>query len=117
MSLKKNKKTILGATTPEEIGRERAFKRGLKNFFPDVSIAFVYSDIKLAGNVSEKIKAEGCFGYNKRESILVDGKPIRIAWLPHVKDMPSSYIDWILGRVVECVDECITTDNISVDCR
>ena len=112
---KKSKATV------EERRRENDFEARLKNIFPDITIAFTYSDIKIKGNVSKKIKEEGCFGYHERESILVDGKPIKMAWLPHVKDMSPTYIEMIAERVVEkvaeVVDECGDTDSFSADCR
>tara|TARA_B100000029_G_C17006942_1_gene753361 strand:+ start:54 stop:401 length:348 start_codon:yes stop_codon:yes gene_type:complete len=114
--MKKRTKKVLGAVMKEEIEREREFKRRLKNFFPDSDIAFVYNDIAILDRVSQKIKDEGVFGYNKRESILLDGQSIKIAWLPHVKDMPTSYIETIVERIVEAVDERVATDNVSISC-
>ena len=115
MQKKKPKITI------EERRRIKDFKARLKNIFPDVAVTFTYSDIKIKGNVSKKIKDEGCFGYHERESILVDGNPIKVAWIPHVKDMSPAYIEMIIERIVEevaeVVDGCGDSDSFGDDCR
>ena len=113
MKKKKKSSRVFGSRTKEEAAKEAEFKEQLNVFFPDITINFVYHDIKIGGKVSQKIKDEGCFGYHMRESILVDNKSIKIAWLPHVKDMPSSYIKMIVERVVDTLTEVADEYNIT----
>ena len=81
------------------LAQEKAFKQRIKKIFPGVELEFTYSSIDHNHLRSEKLKAEGTFGYFEKESILVDGEPIGIAWLPHVKDMVGSHLDELLKRV------------------
>ena len=96
--------------TKRAASREKEFKARLKNFFPGVQFELVYSPINYKHNRSEKIKAEGTFGYHKKESVLVDGKPVGIAWLPHIKDMTESNLNEILKRVENAVWEILDDD-------
>ena len=74
MKKKKKSSRVFGSRTKEEAAKEAEFKEQLNVFFPDITINFVYHDIKIGGKVSQKIKDEGCFGYHMRESILVDNE-------------------------------------------
>ncbi len=97
--------------------REVEFKAALKKIFPEVTVEFEYSPIVHKYELRKDLKNEGCFGYYKRESILVNGMPIKISWLPHVKDMPASYFELILVRVEKAIREVLVerTDDGSVD--
>ena len=108
----KKKKTLdkprtLGAVTKLEKARESDFKSRLKKFFPDIGrIDFQYTELKKKPSVTGiEVKDEGCFGYFMKESILVDGEPISIAWLPHIKDMRPTYIEMLVERVRESMKE------------
>lgn len=127
MALKKDKiktGTVLGATTSAGRARESDFKSRVKKFFPDIQrIDFEYTEIKKKESVSGiEIKDEGCFGYFMKESILVDGKSINMAWLPHIKDMNPTYIELIVERLVVPLSEVadaapVDADILSADCR
>lgn len=110
----------LGATTPAGRAREADFKSQLKNFFPDIRrIDFSYSDIKYSHEQSEKLKSEGCFGYHHKETIIIDGKPAGISWLPHIKDMPPTYIKWLVERIAkgdEKEEEEEETNDVDISC-
>jgi len=101
------KKRVLGADSPTGAAREADLKSRLKKFFPDIGrIDFQYTEIKKTESVTGiEVKDEGCCGYFMKESILVDGKPISIAWLPHVKDMSPSYIEAIAERIITAMKE------------
>ena len=93
--------------------KEVELKARLKKIFPSMSVEFVYSPLKYKHNHSEKVQAEGTFGYHEKESILVDGNPISIAWLPHVKDMSESSLDEIFKRIKVAVEEAL----VDLDCN
>ena len=98
--------------------REKEFKARLKKIFPLSSsypIKFTYSALNYKHTRSEKLKAEGTLGYHEKESILVGDKSIDIAWLPHVKDMSSSYLDELLKRVVPAVREALLGNDLDDD--
>ena len=108
MAVNKNDKpTTLGATTEAGRAREADFKSRLKNFFPGIRrIDFQYTEIKKKPSVTGiEIKDRGCFGYFMKESIMIDGESISIAWLPHVKDMSPKHIEWIVDKIVNEEEE------------
>ena len=118
---KKNSDHHLGATDEAGRAREADFKSRLKKFFPDIGrIDFQYTEIKKKKGVTGiNVTDEGCFGYFMKESILVDGKPISIAWLPHIKDMPPTYIEVLVDRVQGAMQEVLidlgnSSDNASI---
>jgi hypothetical protein len=50
---------------------------------------------------------------------LVDGEPITISWIPHVKDISGSHLELILTRVEKVVREvlvgCVNDSNMGID--
>lgn len=116
MALEQNSKTTLGATSTAGRAREADFKSRVKKFFPDIQrIDFSYSDIEFNHQQSEKLKGEGCFGYHHKESIIIDGSPVNIAWLPHIKDMSPSYIEMIVERVVDAERKAKAKEELEVN--
>ena len=103
--MKNRKKTTTGAQTDAERGREDSFKRELKNFFPEElgEINFTYSSIKLKHDPPSCWEREGAYGYFMKESILIGGQSISIAWLPHVKDMTDKQISYMAAEVASCI--------------
>ena len=104
--MKRNKKQKTnGATTAAESEREDSFKRELKKFFPEElgEIKFTYSSIKLKHEVTDSWERDGTYGYFMKESILIGGQPISIAWLPHAKDMVDEQISYMAAEVAESI--------------
>ena len=103
--MKNRKKTTTGAQTDAERGREDSFKRELKNFFPEEfgEINFTYSSLRLKHDPPSCWEQEGAYGYFMKESILIGGQPISIAWLPHVKDMTDKQISYMAAEVASCI--------------
>ncbi len=104
--MKKNrKKTTTGAQTDAEREREDSFKRELKNFFPEElgEINFTYSSINLKHDAPSSWETEGAYGYFMKESVLIDGQPISIAWLPHIKDMTDKQVSYMAAEVASCI--------------
>lgn len=103
--MKKSKKsTTTGATTDEEREREDRFKRELGSLLPEIGeINFTYSSILLKHEMTACFEREGAFGYFMKESVLVNEQPIKIAWLPHAKDMSEKEILYMTKEVAKSI--------------
>jgi len=88
--------------------REKELETRLKKTFSLEKIEYVYTSITHKHELGEKVKGEGTFGYHEMESVLVDGKPLKIQWLPHVKDTTSSLFELLFERVEKAVQEAMS---------
>jgi hypothetical protein len=103
--LKKSKKsTTTGATTDGEREKEGRFKRELELLLPEIGeINFTYSSILLKHEMTACFEREGTFGYFMKESVLVNEQPIKIAWLPHSKDMSEKEMLYMTKEVAKSI--------------
>jgi len=85
--------------------RKKEFEARLKEVFSLEKIEYVYTPITHKHELSEKVKEEGTFGYHEMESILVDGKPLKLNWIPHIKDATPSILELLFERVEKAIRE------------
>lgn len=104
MKSKHKIKKTTGPVNDSEKAKEERFKQGIRAAFPDFGeINFTYSSLKLKHEQPSSWENEGCWGYFMKESILINGQPISVGWLPHVRHMTDKQIDYMVADIIETV--------------
>jgi hypothetical protein len=85
--------------------KKKELEARLKKVFSLKKIEYTYTPITYKHELGAKVKEEGCFGYHEVESILVDGKSINIAWIPHVEDITPAFFEELVTRIEKAVGE------------
>ena len=76
---------------------EKRFLKTLKEHFPNHSF-----------KILKKAMASPVFGYTERETILVDGTPIKISWNPFISECDEFYFQQILFKCIPQVREVVS---------